>query len=170
MASNLPYPNKKIIRVTPTLDTSAYAVDDVLFNSVEIPNAVFAKGGCSKLVAMYILSQNKDLADIDFIFSENSMTLGTQNATANISDADLEAGNISGFIHLDANIGTTQGIDNAVIRRVHDTGETDAYNISTPILIQAAANSTSVYVAGIINAGTPTFAADDIDLIFHIEY
>ena len=49
---------RKIIRVTPTLDTSAYAVGDVLFNSVEIPNAVKEDGGCSKLTGMYILNQN----------------------------------------------------------------------------------------------------------------
>jgi hypothetical protein len=36
-------------------------------------------------------------------------------------------------------------------------------------MLQAASNSTSVYVAGIITDGTPTFAADDLDLVFHIQ-
>ena len=34
--------NRKIIRVTPTLDTNAYAQGDVLFTATEIPNAVIA--------------------------------------------------------------------------------------------------------------------------------
>ena len=65
----------KVIRVTPTLDTSQYAALDVLFNSVAIPDAVRGNGGCSKLVGMYLLNQNTDIIDIEFIFSENSLTL-----------------------------------------------------------------------------------------------
>ena len=50
------------------------------------------------------------------------------------------------------------------------TGETKTYP-QLPIVLQAEAGSTSVYVTGIITSGTtPTYAADDIQLIFHIEY
>ena len=88
---------RRIIRVTPSLDTSAYGAGDVLFNSVEIPNAVAHSGGCSKLTSMFILNQNLTDVNIDFIFSENSMTLGDQNETANISDPSIEAANVIGF-------------------------------------------------------------------------
>lgn len=166
--------NNKIIRVTPTLDTSAYAQGDVLFNSVAIPNAVIGNGGCSKLVAMYMLTQNNTRIDADFIFSENSATFGTINATANISDGDLEDANLTGFISLDAGeiAAQTPQLDNAEILRV---GMIDAGGSSTlltaPLLLQAADDSTTVYVAAILTGtATPTYAADDIDLIFHIEY
>ena len=168
--------NKKVIRVTPQLDTSEYAAGDVLFNSVEIPNAVIEKGGCSKLTSMFILNQNLTDVNIDFIFSENSMTLGTQNDTANISDPNIEAGNVIGFLHLDSGAATTTVLDNSEIKRVTDAGSADADNANshaqpaTPILLQAASDSTSVYVGALIVSGTPTLAADDIDLIFHIEY
>ena len=89
--------NYRVIRVTPTLDTSAYAPGDVLFNSVEIPEAVLGNAGCSKLLNMYIVNQNTDTIDVNFFFSENSMTLGTINTTADISDADLLANNICGI-------------------------------------------------------------------------
>ena len=161
------YPGGKIVRVTPTLSTDAYGDGDVLFNSVEIPNAVSNRGGISKLTGMFILSQNTTAIDAYFIFSENSLTLGTINATANISDADLEAGNITGSAHLDGSESSTSHIDNGRLFNV-------AYNASdeqfAPQLLQAAEGSTSVYVACIITGGTPTLAADDIDLIFHIEY
>ena len=168
MASNLPYPNRKVIRVTPTLDTSAYAVGDVLFNSVEIPNAVFANGGCSKLVNMFVVNQANVQIDVNFFFSENSMTLGTINATANIADADVEAANILGTLKLDGDQTITGGTDNFIVQAV--LGATGAGESIAPIMLQAATNSTSVYVAGIITDGTPTFAADDLDLVFHIEY
>ena len=161
------YPGGKIVRVTPTLSTDAYAGGDVLFNSVAIPNAVSNRGGVSKLTGMFILNQNVTVIDATFLFSENSLTLGTINATANISDADIEAGNIIGKVNLDGDQSGTAHLDNA---KLYNAAYNAAVEHSVPQLLQAAAGSTSVYVAGIITSGTPTLAADDIDLIFHIEY
>ena len=164
------YSNYTIIRVTPTLDTNAYAQGDVLFVATEIPNAVLGNGGCSKFIGMYMLNQNLTDVDVDFIFSENSAVFGSINATADISDSTIEAANVTGFLHLDSNIGTTSAIDTAEIKRVSDIGAGDGNSQVPPILIQAAAGSTSVYVVGILTGSpTPTYAADDIDLIFHIE-
>ena len=40
-----------------------------------------------------------------------------------------------------------------------------------PILLQASSDSTSVYVSGVLNSGTPTFATSKlIQLVLHIEY
>lgn len=166
MANNLS--NYTVIRVTPTLDTSAYAPGDVLFNSVEIPNAVLGNSGCSKLLNMYVVNQNTTTIDINFFFSENSMTLGTINATADISDADVEAAKILGSMKLDGDQTLTGGIDNAHVSMVFGAGGPS--ESTNPLLLQAAAGSTSVYVAGIITSGTPTLAADDIDLVLHIQY
>ena len=55
----------KVIDVTPTLDTSEYASGDVLFDKVEIPNAVLGNGGCSKLIGLTISSKRS--ADTDII-------------------------------------------------------------------------------------------------------
>lgn len=165
MANN--YSDFEIIRVTPTLSTDAYAVGDVLFNSVEIPNAVIGNGGCSKLVNMFVVNQANVSMDVNFFFSENSMTLGTINATANIADADAEAANILGTMKLDGDATFTGGTDNFVVQAV--LGATTVGESIAPIMLQAASNSTSVYVAGIITDGTPTFAADDLDLVFHIQ-
>ena len=160
--------NYNIIRVTPTLDTSAYAQGDVLFTATAIPNAVKGDGGCSMLVAMYVLNQETTEIDIEFIFSEGSTALGTINATANISDANLEALNISGALKLDGGESKTAELDNATIYNVYNNASIEH---SKPMLLQAAAGSTSVYVQGVLTgSATPTYAADDIDLIFHIQY
>ena len=48
----------KIIRVTPTLSTDAYAQGDVLFVATEIPDAVIGLGGCPKLVGGYVFDKS----------------------------------------------------------------------------------------------------------------
>ena len=163
--------NFKIIRVTPTVSTDAYAVNDVFFTATEIPNAVIGNGGCSRLLGMYAIDQSSQDFDATFVFSEGNTALGTINATADISDSDIEGLNVTGLAKLDQDqSGTFSAIDNSRIHQVMPSTVTDEN--SNPVqLLQAADDSTSVYVSGLIVNGTPTFAAaDDLDLIFHIEY
>ena len=164
--------NYTIIRVTPTLSTDAYAQGDVLFTATEIPDAVRGNGGCSMLMGMFLLDQS-DIADsdIDFFFSEGSTAFGTINETAGISDADLEAIGINGFCKCDASVAQTSShIDTARMHHIIG-GAAAASSVAPLMLLQAASASTSVYVQGLLtSATTPTYAADDIDLIFHIKY
>ena len=160
-----------IIRVTPTLSTDAYAQGDVLFTATAIPNAVLRNGGCSVLTNAYMIDQSDQSSDIDFVFSEGNTALGTINATANISDGDMEALGICGLTSVDADqAGTSTHIDNSRIHMMLPASgvSESSHNLT---LLQAAAGSTTVYVQGILTSSTtPTFAADDIDLIFHIQY
>tara|TARA_R100001443_G_C3335264_1_gene173271 strand:+ start:466 stop:969 length:504 start_codon:yes stop_codon:yes gene_type:complete len=158
----------KVIRVTPTLDTNEYDSGDVLFHSLEIPNAVIGLGGCSKLIAMFIVSQATTDVDMEFYFSENTLVLGTQNATADVADGTLEAGNIIASVTSDVSVGKTAGLDTAKIFRVCDAGNGASNFNANPILLQAADNSTSVYLGGVC-FDTVTYAADDLDLILHLE-
>ena len=162
---------KTIIRVSPTLDTNAYAQNDVLFVATEIPNAVIEKGGCSKLVAMYIIDKSNTDSDIDFYFSEGNTALGTINATANITDANLVNNNICGVARLDANQASVGGaLDNARIFQVMPlTGTSEDSNAT--MLLQSASDKKSVFVQAILtSATTPTYADGDIQLILHLEY
>tara|TARA_R100000700_G_C3177667_1_gene152947 strand:+ start:2587 stop:3096 length:510 start_codon:yes stop_codon:yes gene_type:complete len=163
------YSNFEVIRVTPTLDTNAYAIGDVLFTATAIPNAVIGNGGCSKLVGMYVLDTANQTADMRFVFSEGNTALGTINATANIADGDIVANNILGFAKLDDDqAGTASTLDNAQIHQVLPASGV-AEDSDTTMLLQAASGSTSVYVQGIVADGTPTYAADSLTLIFHIQ-
>ena len=159
---------RKIIRVTPTISTDAYAVGDVLFIATAIPNAVKEIGGCSRLVDFYVVDEAAQDFDVDFYFSENNTALGTINATADISDADLAALNLNGVMHMDLSAARTTQLDNAQVVKVLSLSASQ--EAGYPMLMQAASDTTSVYVQGIVRAGTPTFAASDITLIFHIEY
>lgn len=163
--------NRKIIRVTPTLDTSTYAGGDVIFNSVEIPNAVLGKGGCSKLVAAFLRQDPTTNLPMEIIFTENSATFGTVNATANITDGNIKAANVIGYISCESADDTTNYIDNSEIKRIYDN-RSDADHRSpgfSPIFLQAASDSTSVYFAA-LGGATVTLGADDLEFIFHIEY
>ena len=162
---------RKIIRVTPTLSTDAYATGDVLFNGTEIPNAVKEDGGCSRLIAMYTFNKTANACKYEILFTENAVTLGTINATANISDDDIIAAKPTGFLFLDESTGDTENFDNFQMARVTDYSTSDGtVHGLPPILLQASSGSTSCYVSGVIQSGTPTFVADDLELIFHIEY
>ena len=161
--------SKRIIRVTPTLSTDAYAVDDVLFTATEIPRAVIEKGGCSHLIGCYLYNKNDVDNDITLVFTEGNTALGTINATADISDADLLANNICGVTKFNAGEASTlASIDDSRIYQALNTS-LNGENMQPLTFLQAASDSTSVYVQGIITSGTPTYADGDIQLIFHIE-
>jgi hypothetical protein len=165
------YPGGKIIRVTPTLSTDAYADGDVLFDPVELPNAVPSRGGVSLLRSMYIIDKEKQTADIQFSFFENSTSLGTVNATANIAHDDYVNGNFLGMWMQDADTGESADIDNLTVNSSVslDGGGTSAV-YTGPMLIQAAEGSRSIYVTGHLSSGTPTYAADSLQLIFNVQY
>ena len=158
-----------VIRVTPTLDTSAYGDNEVLFNATEIPNAVLGNGGCSKLISVSIVSQNTTMVDMDIVFMQVTKNLGTINAAVDISDANLEAAKMLGYVSLD---GSNSGISlvNGILYTTAAGAEgTTQLDRSFPILLQAESNSTSIYFSAILRDQTPTYAADDLDFVFHIE-
>ena len=163
---------RKIIRVTPTVDTSAYAAGDVIFNSATIANAVREEGGCSKLVAEFLHSKNTTNLTFDMVFTENSATFGSVNATANISNADLKAANIIGYMSCESADDTTNFIDNSEIKRIYDS-RSDASSSTPsadPIFLQAANGSTNVYFS-VMGGDTITYSdSKDLQFIFHIEY
>ena len=165
------YSNYAIIRVTPTLtEDSAYADGDVLFTATEIPNAVLGNGGCSMVLGAYILDQDKDTVQVDFIFHENNINIGTQHATANIDDDNLQALGICSVLKYKSSANVVSDLDAAYIGQCMPLSDTNE-STGGGHLIQAASDSTSVFVSGLITSGTPTFAdTDDIDLILHIQY
>jgi len=165
------YPGGNIIEVTPTLtigSPTAFAAGDVLFNSVEIPNAVASRGGVSRLVAVTCYDQADQGVDFDLIFSKNSATFGTINDVVDITDANAEAAKLTGSVKFDF----SKGLINLVASKFITLGayRGDVTDTGLPFLLNAAEGSTSVYFAAIIQ-GTATFAAaDDLDFTFHVEY
>jgi len=73
-------------KITPVLDTSVYAVGDVLFNPVEIPNATSVNGGDVTLMGFQITDESDQAPAFDIYMLIGNIALGTINVAPNIAD------------------------------------------------------------------------------------
>ena len=62
---------RKVVRVSPTLQAAATDANDVMFNGTEIPNATLRPGGGSRLVAVSIHNHKDTTLDMDIIFMKH---------------------------------------------------------------------------------------------------
>ena len=153
----------RTIRVTPTLDTSAYADGDILFDSTEIPDAVLGNGGCSKLVSVAITNKQGDVTPMTMYFQQAARGMGTANAAMDVVSANTIHAKQLGYIHCPADNWADMGstcLFNAKI------AENDS---SLPLMLQAKDDSTSVHFFASIG-GTETFADGDLTFVFGLEY
>ena len=160
-----------VIRVSPTLDTSAYADNDVFFNSTEIPSAVIGNGGSSKLIGITILNEDDVEHDIDIIFMQKSTDLGTINeavgSNSKWTNVLAKGAGVLGVVSVDWSASTSDFVNNLIY--TSSSANISGKSSTLPILLQAESNSTSVYMAAVSRGGTPTVAADDYEIILHIE-
>ena len=162
-----------IIRVSPTLNTGAYADDDVFFAATEIPAAVRGDGGCSLLHAITILNEDDVAHDHDLVFMEVQKNLGTINSAVGSgslwTNSLAKAAGVCGITKIDWSTNSTDLVNNLVY---HTSGGNHGAAVTTglPLMLQATSGSSSVYFAGVSRGGTPTTAADDYEYAFHIQY
>ena len=64
-----------IIDVTPTLNTSAFADGDALFNYIEIPNAVSTVGGMAKLINITVNSKKASKTPMEIILMQSAQSM-----------------------------------------------------------------------------------------------
>tara|TARA_R100001530_G_scaffold132939_1_gene105779 strand:- start:1082 stop:1600 length:519 start_codon:yes stop_codon:yes gene_type:complete len=162
--------SKRIIRVTPSLtDLTAMTDGDVLFSGAEIPNAVLEKGGCSKLIAAFAVTETYAVFDAHIVVTEKTVSLGSPNATSNVAFDDLVAANVLGNLKAFATGDTNADIDNANISQLSSMGLDGIHEFSLPILLQAEAGGTSIYFGAVLADDYDASNADSIQFIFHIE-
>tara|TARA_R100000700_G_C3091179_1_gene92460 strand:- start:41 stop:604 length:564 start_codon:yes stop_codon:yes gene_type:complete len=158
----------RIVRVVPTVILGTTHDNDVMFDTVEIEDAVDSPGGISRLVGIYVLDVDNENHDMDMVFMGKNSSLGTTGSAPSISDADAKAANICGVISLDftdrqVSIGgaTVTGFSNG-------SGQTVA---NMPMLVQAEPGSTSIFL-GAIAREEMAFGSStaDLQIILHFEY
>jgi hypothetical protein len=169
------YPGGNVIRVTPTLSTSAYTAHDVLFDATAIPNVVASRGGISKLINITIHTDLTTDFDLDLVFMETQTNLGTINEDAGSgslwTDALARASKILGVVNFNMGNGIVDLVNNEIVTYTGNATGTDGEVFNQlPMLLKAEDGETSVYVAGMIRGAGPTFGADDLQFIFHVEY
>ena len=143
-----------LITVTPTIETSTIDANDVLFNPVEITNAVSVVNGRSILQSICLIDQTNTAVDagvqIDLVFTQDSTNLGTLDAAVSCADTVLDG--ILGIV----NVASGDYVDmiNGQIATKNDIG----------LVLLSASSSKSIYVGGIIRETGTARAADAIDL------
>lgn len=140
-----------VATLTPVLDTDAYAANDVLFVPIEVENVFAVAGGCRALHSIVVLDGDDQGVDIDLVFMNADGELGTINSAVSISDAD--AAKILGAVSL---VAEDDAIDLVNSRLYTKT--------AVGLVLEAAAGSTSLWVAGIVRSGTPTFTASGMQI------
>ena len=166
---------RAIVRVTPTISTTAYADGDVLFLTTEIPNAVLFPGGCSLLRGVTIVDKDSNSINMDLVFMAVKKNLigavspGSSGGSA-ISDSDIDGAKMLGALEFDIGNGDNT-VDIGQAKITHAAGASgNAATTALPIFLQAEDGSTSVYFSG-ITRGTPNHGqTDDLEFAFHIDY
>jgi len=140
-----------VITITCTLNTSAYASGDTLFDTQEIAGAVRVNGDSCILQSVHVIDIDDQGVEMDLIFFNANTSLGTENSAPDINDTEvlttLGKVNIAAgdYIDLGANrIATVDGLG---------------------LVLKAGAATTSLYVAG-ITRGTPTHTATGLTIMF----
>ena len=169
---------RRVIRVVPVITGDTYANNDVLFNNTEIPLAVGKQGECSKLVSAMIISKSNSVFDGELFFCQTNQSVGAANSARNVSDADFAAAKVMGTLTLDGSADDYNYGGGRIMRfdrnqeGFAETAGDDVTKARFPILLQAAAGSTSVYCFFLL-AGTdvtPSLSVGDLELVLGVEY
>jgi hypothetical protein len=165
------FPGGNVIRVTPTVDTSAYSANDTFFNATEIPNAVSSRGGVSKLVGISAVSVDAEIVVCELLFHQTGgINLGTLNTAPDISDANFLSLNILGVHSMQAADWISNHSSTDSEASIYSNALTQADQSPLGMLLKADEGSTSVYVSAIAGTTNNFAAATDLQLIFHLEY
>lgn len=139
-----------VIDVTLVADTSIYADNDVLAVPQEITGVFNRLGGRARLESIVLLDGDDQGTEIDLIFMNANGTLGTINAAVSISDAD--AAKIVGHVSIVAADFTD--LINSQLATKRGLG----------LVMEAAAASSSLWIAAVVRSGTPTYTASGLKL------
>lgn len=137
-----------VIDLTATLDTSAYAAGDVLFDTQELANAARVTAGVTILQSIVVLDEDdQTAAAMDFYFFNANTSLGTENSAPSITDANART--LVGRVSLAAADFTDLG------------GSKLGVKTGIELVMKADTAQTSLWVAA-VTQGTPTQTASGI--------
>ena len=139
-----------VIDVTCTLDTSAYASGDLLFDTQAATSAARVNAGKVVLESVTVLDEDDQGIAFDLYFLDANNSMGTENSAPSISDANARA--ILGYVP----ILSTDYRDLGGCRVACKAG--------IGLAMKAGSGTTTIYVAGVNGTGTPTFTASGLRL------
>lgn len=144
-------PAADVISVTLTLDTSAYTAGDLLADTQAITGACRVSGGQVELVSLLAVDEDDQGVAMDVYVTSSNATAGTENSAPSISDASARS---------------IQAIIPIASGDWKDLGGVRVANIKNIGAICEGSGSADLNVFVVNGAGTPTFTANGIKLIF----
>lgn len=142
-----------VLDFTPTLDTSIYADNDVLFISTVLTGVSDVEGGVVKLVSAVCFDGDDQGTEVELFFTTSATTPGTINGA--LSAADTVFDDIVGRAHF-VTFNDLINSQNCVL-----TGQDQ--------IMKCAAGSKDLYVFGVVRSGTPTYTAAGMKFKFGFE-
>ena len=166
----------RIIRTQVVSSATAFSSGDVMCLSTEIPNATRVKGGTSKLLAITVIDLSGTIdssaGSFRFFLSENQANMISaispgSSGGISMDDAAVTAAKFTGAgffsdTNMDFEIGSGASLTM--------TGLTDENHERMAMLIQSAENSTSVWFSLTAADAVDLAGANDLTLVWHIEY
>ena len=158
-------------RINPTVFAGATNTDKVLFNTIEIPNAVRVKGGTAYIRSITLLSYDSEAHNISLFFMGKTVDVGNAGDTYAMGDkAASKAVKLLGGMKIIMSDGQAVAKPGT---SVHSTsGFTGAASDRDymPLMIQAEPNTTSIFMNGIASETVDFAATDELEILLHIEY
>jgi hypothetical protein len=137
-----------VIDVTLVADTSIYADNDLLAIPQVITGVFRQAGGRVRLDSVLLLDEDDQGTEVELIFMNADGSLGTINGALNPTDA--VARTIVGTVLMQ----TYSDLINSQV----------AVRTGLGMIMEAAAASTSLWVAAVVRSGTPTYSASGLKL------
>lgn len=169
-----------VLTISPTVSSGAHAVGDVMFNltAVELPSRT-----CRLINAFMEVASGggEDDTKIGLLFFARNTTasLGTLNATANITSGNFTANGYQGQLLIGLTDGGNldlDGIDNVALYHATNAFSTAAGtrggNGLMEMCVKAQASKPyTVYIGGLVHSGAPNLdGTDNVKVHLHVEY
>ncbi|MEF3074122.1 hypothetical protein V2P20_03700 [Methylobacter sp. Wu1] len=139
-----------LIEVVLSTDTLIYAIGDVLADTQPVAGVTRLNDGTAMLQNLIITDADDQGQAMDIVFLKSNVSLGAENAAVSITDTNAKE--IVGIVSVAAN----DFIDLVGVRVAHVA-------VPAPIILKAAAGTTTVYIAA-ISRGTGTYTATGLSV------
>lgn len=141
------------LALTPTIAPASYSDGQLLWQPEEVSGAVFQKGRIAQLFGVSGFCNDNVTLAFDLLFFQATADLGTVGAALDLADASVVAAAPLGFRSIVA-------ADTAAFA---STGKLITHDAKGALMLQAALESSSLWVAGVAR-GAMTLTANSLAL------
>lgn len=142
-----------VLELTPTLETSAYADGDLLFDATELANFVRANGKTALIQSITVIDKDDQKVAFDIFSAYETVDFGTVNSAPTISDADA------------AKVQRVCRVESADYIDLGGVAVATLTNIG--LMVEPASASRSMFFAG-VTRGAPTYSASGLVIRFGV--